>query len=79
MKNASVARMENRYIDEQELSEITGWSRAKIQRDRYVGCGIPFIKAVGRRGAVRYSLTDVYAWMESHKRTSTSDSGQEVG
>ncbi|MBX9878854.1 MAG: hypothetical protein K2Y22_10395 [Candidatus Obscuribacterales bacterium] len=77
MQNASMHKMETRYIDEQELSRITGWSRAKIQRDRVVGGGIPFIKGEGLRAAVRYDLIEVHHWMESHKRTSTSDSGQE--
>ena len=53
-----------RYVDEKEASRITSISLSTLRNQRYLGKGIPHIK-IGR--AVRYSLEDVVAFMESHK------------
>ena len=45
-------------------------SPAFLERDRWAGARIPFIK-VGSR-AVRYRLSDLDAYIESSLRTSTS-------
>jgi hypothetical protein len=54
----------NRYVDEKEASRITSISLSTLRNQRYLGKGIPYIK-IGR--AVRYSLEDVVAFMESRK------------
>jgi hypothetical protein len=55
---------EKRYINEKLISEITGFALATLRNDRATNRRIPYIK-VG--SAVRYSLEDVVAFMESHK------------
>jgi predicted DNA-binding transcriptional regulator AlpA len=53
-----------RYVDEKEVSRITSISLSTLRNHRYLRKGIQPIK-IGR--AVRYSLEDVVAFMESHK------------
>ena len=48
-------------------------SKAFLERDRWAGARIPFIK-VGSR-AVRYRLADLEAFIEGQTRKSTSDTG----
>lgn len=64
------AKHDECWIAETEASRITGMSVAWFQRMRWAGGGIPYTK-LGR--AVRYKQSDVFSWMESHKRASTSD------
>jgi len=52
------------YLNERQVSKITGLALSTLRNHRFRGCGIPFHK-VGR--AVRYSSTDVYRFMESHR------------
>ncbi len=58
--------MENlpKYIDEKRVSEIVGRALPTLRNDRHNMRGIPYCK-VGR--SVRYSVTDVIKFMESHK------------
>jgi len=62
-----------RLIDESAASERLGMSVHYLRTSRWRGDGPPFIK-VGR--AVRYSPADLEHWVESHRRTSTSDVGR---
>ena len=53
--------------------EVSCWIKRTVpsmQRDRWAGTGIPFIK-VGR--LVRYRQSDVQAYLDANLRTSTSD------
>ena len=52
------------YIDEREVSRITGRALPTLRNDRHRGQGIPYSK-IGR--SVRYSLSDVITFMESRK------------
>ena len=52
------------YIDEKEVSAITGKSVQGLRVDRCDGVGIPYIKD-GRR--VRYFKPDVYRHMEAQR------------
>jgi excisionase family DNA binding protein len=55
----------------QQVSELVGLSKDTLNRLRLKGGGPPFVH-MGR--AVRYKLSEVYAWMENQKSyTSTSD------
>ena len=56
--------MQNQYLDENQVSEITKRALPTLRNDRHLGKGIPYIK-VGR--SVRYSLSDVIEFMESRK------------
>ena len=52
------------YINENQVSKITGMALSTLRNNRSKGQGIPYIK-VGR--SVRYGLQDVIEFMESHK------------
>jgi predicted DNA-binding transcriptional regulator AlpA len=51
-----------------------GLSKAFLERDRWAGAKVPFIK-IGSR-AVRYRLQDLERYIESCIRKSTSDTGR---
>ena len=51
-----------------------GLSKAFLERDRWAGAKVPFIK-IGSR-AVRYRLQDLEKYIESCIRKSTSDTGR---
>ncbi len=53
-----------RYIDEREVSRITGRALPTLRNDRFNKQGIVFCK-VGR--SVRYKLGDVLDFMESRR------------
>ena len=52
------------YINENQVSEITGRALSTLRNERSKGLGIPYIK-LGR--SVRYDLQDVIEFMEAHK------------
>ncbi len=58
--------MENipRYIDETEVSRITGRALPTLRNDRHHRRGLPYCK-IGR--SVRYALSDVIDFMENRK------------
>lgn len=58
----------------QEAAAVLGVSKAFLERDRWAGARIPFIK-IGAR-AVRYRADDLNAYINSQVRQSTSDSGE---
>jgi predicted DNA-binding transcriptional regulator AlpA len=53
-----------------EATRVLGVSKAFLERDRWQGARVPFIK-VGSR-AVRYRLSDLQVYIESRLRLSTS-------
>ena len=53
-----------RYVDEKEVSRITGFALPTLRNDRHRGKGIPYVK---RGRSVRYRLDEVIEYMESHK------------
>ncbi len=55
--------------NQQQVAAYLGCSTAKLERDRWAGTGIPYIK-VGR--LVRYRKSDVLAYVNGRLRTSTS-------
>lgn len=56
--------------NEQAAAAALGVKPATLRRWRWMGGGVPFIK-IG--GAVRYAASDLTAWIESRRRTSTTD------
>jgi len=57
-------------FDQQAVAAVRGCSEATMERDRWAGGGVPFLK-IGR--LVRYRKSDVLAWLEDHPiRQSTS-------
>ena len=56
-----------------QAANYIGMSKAFLERDRWAGARIPFIK-VGSR-AVRYRQSDLNSFLDSQVRKSTSDIG----
>ena len=65
--------MKKKLLTTAEAAEYLSVSKAFLERDRWAGARIPFIK-VGSR-AVRYRSRDLDVYLESQVRTSTSDMG----
>jgi predicted site-specific integrase-resolvase len=61
-------------INEHTAAEILGLKVATLRRWRWSGDGPPFVR-VG--AAVRYDPSDLAAYIEAHRRRSTSDPGPE--
>lgn len=68
--------MTERLLTTKEAARYLSVSKAFLERDRWAGARIPFIK-VGSR-AVRYRQTDLDQYLESRLRVSTSDQGGRV-
>ncbi|MEA2078737.1 MAG: helix-turn-helix domain-containing protein [Pseudomonadota bacterium] len=68
--------MRSALLTTTEAASYLGMSKAFLERDRWAGARIPFLK-VGSR-AVRYRLSDLEAFLDGQVRRSTSDRGQPV-
>ena len=62
--------MNQNLLTTAEAAEFLGVSKAFLERDRWAGARVPFIK-VGSR-AVRYRLSDLNDYIEKQVRLSTS-------
>ncbi len=67
--------VERRLMTRPEAAEYLRLSHKTLARWAWAGKGPPFIK-IG--GAVRYDPTDLTAFIEAGRRTSTSDPGPEA-
>jgi len=56
-----------------QASELLNISVATLERDRWMGAKIPFVKF---DHAVRYRLEDINEFIENSLRVSTTDKGQ---
>lgn len=65
--------MENTLLNTSEAAKLLGVSKAFLERDRWAGARIPFIK-VGAR-AVRYRRVDIDSYIQQQQRQSTTDKG----
>jgi excisionase family DNA binding protein len=65
--------MNNRLLNTAEAARFLGVSKAFLERDRWAGARIPFVR-VGER-AVRYQLSELEAYIAGQVRRSTSDLG----
>ena len=63
--------MNTQLLTTQEAATLLGVSKAFLERDRWAGARIPFIK-VGRR-AVRYEQSELESFIHQQRRKSTSD------
>lgn len=61
-----------RWLRTTDAARYSGLSASTLTKLRLTGDGPPYAKA-GR--AVVYAATDIDEWLESRRRTSTSDSG----
>ncbi len=62
--------MQDKLLTTKEAAPILGISVAFLERDRWAGARVPYIK-IGSR-AVRYRMSDLNAYIESCARQSTS-------
>jgi predicted DNA-binding transcriptional regulator AlpA len=62
--------MQDHLLTTKQAAPVLGVSIAFLERDRWAGARVPFIK-IGAR-AVRYRLSDLHAYIESCIRKSTS-------
>lgn len=65
--------MQGQLLNTIQAAQFLGLSKAFLERDRWAGAKVPFIK-IGER-AVRYRLEDLEAYIQSRIRKSTSDNG----
>lgn len=60
-------------LNTEQAAKYLAVSKAFLERDRWAGARVPFIK-VGSR-SVRYRLSDLENYISEHVKTSTSDLG----
>ena len=60
----------NQLLTTRQASQFLGVSASFLERDRWAGAKIPFVR-VGKR-AVRYQLSDLEAFVSQRVRLSTS-------
>ncbi|WP_316368292.1 helix-turn-helix transcriptional regulator [Candidatus Thiodiazotropha sp. CDECU1] len=65
--------MQTELLDTKAAAKYLNVSKAFLERDRWAGARIPFVK-IGAR-AVRYRADDLNAYINSQLRQSTSDTG----
>jgi predicted DNA-binding transcriptional regulator AlpA len=63
--------MTDRLLNTKEAANVLSVSKAFLERDRWAGARVPFIK-VGSR-AVRYRLSDLNDYIKKQVRLSTSE------
>ncbi len=64
----------DRYVETPKAAKITKYTQGTLNKLRVTGGGPPFIRLGGKkRGKVIYDTLDLHAWMQSRKRTSTSE------
>ncbi|MDI1309721.1 MAG: helix-turn-helix domain-containing protein [Methylotenera sp.] len=66
--------MQVKLLNTKEAANYLSLSKAFLERDRWAGAKVPFIKISTR--AVRYRLDDLEKYIESRIRKSTSDLGR---
>lgn len=64
--------MDKELFSSKEAARYLGMSVAFLERDRWAGARIAFVK-IGR--SVRYRRTELDQYIQSHTRRSTSDVG----
>ncbi|QPJ64190.1 MAG: helix-turn-helix domain-containing protein [Candidatus Nitrohelix vancouverensis] len=65
---------QDRLLTTREAAKFLNVSEAFLERDRWAGARIPFVR-VGAR-AVRYELSSLKAYVKAGIRQSTSDTGR---
>ena len=63
--------MEHELLTTAEAARYLGMSKAFLERDRWAGARIPFIR-VGSR-SVRYRRADLEAYLDRQRRRSTTE------
>ena len=66
-----------KLISTKEAAEVLGVSSAFLERDRWRGASIPFVRIGNGKGAVRYSVATLGEYIQ--KRTVAAKERNEVG
>lgn len=66
--------MNSPLLTTQEAADFLGVSTSFLERDRWAGARIPFVK-IGAR-AVRYEAESLQAFIDSRRRRSTSEASE---
>jgi hypothetical protein len=69
--------MSLKLLSTKEAAEVLGVSVAFLERDRWAGARVPFVK-VGSR-AVRYRMSDLTSYIDGNVFQSTSQCGVHYG
>lgn len=64
------------WFGQETVAALRGCSEATIERDRWAGTGVPFIKC-GR--SVRYKKTDILKWLEMHQSVQSTTQAEMAG
>lgn len=75
-KLLDLARPTSIRISVSEAAEYTGLAESTLNKLRMTSEGPPFLKISARR--VVYDTHDLDVWMASKRRTSTSDTGEDM-
>ena len=65
--------MDSKLLTTSQAADLLGVSKAFLERDRWAGARIPFIR-IGTR-SVRYQIKTLEAYIENQTRRSTSEKG----
>lgn len=65
--------MIDEYLTTEQAAEYTKLAASTLTKKRLYGDGPPYLRPGLRR--IIYKKADLDAWLESHRRTSTSDRG----
>jgi len=57
--------LEKKYLNEKEVSTITGRAVSTLRNERFMRKGLPYLKVAGR--SIRYKSEDVIAFMEGRR------------
>lgn len=68
--------MQDKLLTTEQAAQYLGVSKAFLERDRWAGARIPFIK-IGTR-SIRYRLSDLEAYVEASIRTNTCEEQLEL-
>lgn len=61
------------WFGQDTVAAIQNRSESSIERDRWIGIGIPFIKCVR---SVRYRKKDILEWLEAQKTVQSTTEAQ---
>lgn len=59
--------LEKPYLNEKEVSAITGRAISTLRNERFMRKGLPYLKVGGR--SIRYKTEDVVSFMEGRRIT----------
>lgn len=65
----------NALFSQAVVAQVIDCSKAKLERDRWQGGGIPYIK-IGRR--VKYRKADVLNWLDQYQPQQSTSESQRV-